>query len=220
MIEALIFDMDGLLVDSEPYWDEARKMLIDECGITWEWNPEDQGSVMGRSTSQWVGYMIERFHLDLTPKEVEEGVIANMVKLYRGTVPFLPGATQVVSLAADTEHLRSGLASGSPWRLIETVTENPYLQGKFEVILSGDQFDRGKPAPDIYLAAANQLEIAPENCLCFEDSGNGILAGKAAGMKVAAIPDERFSPGPELLAEADMVLSSLLEFSLETLDHL
>ena len=220
MIEAFIFDMDGLLIDSEPYWDEARKMLIRDCGSIWEWTPVDQAFVMGRNTSQWAGYMVERFHLGLSPEEVEAEIIANMEKLYRRKVPFLPGAIEVVAAAADCEHLRSCLASGSPWRLIETVTENPYLQGKFEAILSGDQFDRGKPAPDIYLAAAGLLGIVPENCLCFEDSGNGILAGKAAGMKVVAVQDQRFSPASELLAEADVVLGSLLEFSLETVTHL
>lgn len=218
MIQAMIFDMDGLLVDSEPYWDEARKRLILDCGISWEWGPEDQSAVMGRSTHEWVGFMVNRFNLDLSPEAVEEKIVANMVKLYQSKVPFLPGAPQAVSLAADT--FKTGLASGSPKGLIRTVTADQALEGKFQVILSGDQFTMGKPAPDIYLAAADQLGIAPENCLCFEDSGNGILAGKAAGMRVIAVPDERFRPAEDSIAEADVVLKSLLDFSLHTLDRL
>ena len=220
MIQALVFDMDGLLVDSEPYWDEARKMLILDCDIPWEWTPDDQNVVMGRSTHEWADFMIDRFRLALSPKAVEEKIIANMIALYQRRVPFLPGATQTVSLVADTEYFKTGLASGSPRELIQTVTEERDMKGKFEVILSGDQFEKGKPAPDIYLTAAAQLGVAPENCLCFEDSGNGILAGKAAGMKVVAVPDRRFSPAAEVLANADIVLKSLQDFSLGTIAHL
>ena len=97
-------------------------MLIHDGGISWEWKPGDQRTVMGRSTSQYAGCMIERFHLDLSPEEVEEKNITNMVKFCRGRVPFLPDATRIVSLAADSKRFRSGLASGSPWLLIENVT--------------------------------------------------------------------------------------------------
>jgi beta-phosphoglucomutase-like phosphatase (HAD superfamily) len=214
MIQAILFDMDGLLVDSEPYWDEARKMLANEAGLDWDWNMDDQKAVMGSSTHEWVEYVIRRFKLDMPPETVEGKIIANMARLYRRQVPFLPGAIASVNLAAN--NFRTGLASSSPIRLIQAVTGNRALKGKFEVTLSGDHVSQGKPAPDIYLAAARALGVRPEHCVCFEDSGNGILAGKAAGMRVIAVPDHRFSPATETLARADLVLASLEELTLET----
>ena len=218
MIKALIFDLDGLLVDSEPYWDEARRMLAIELGVHWDWHADDQKAVMGRSTRDWVKYLIKRFSLILSPAAVQEKVIANMVSLYRQRIPFLRGAKEAVALAADNYIV--GLASGSPRRLIDSVIDNPGLQGKFQVTLSGEQFERGKPAPDIYLAAAAELEVQPGECVCFEDSGNGILAGKRAGMKVIAVPDGRYSPAAEIVAQADAVLKSLDDFSLDTIARL
>lgn len=218
MIKALIFDLDGLLVDSEPYWDEARRILAFDVGVHWDWNEDDQKAVMGRSTHEWVEYMIKRFNLAFSPRMVEEKIIDNMVRLYRQQIPFLPGAQETVSLAAD--NFITGLASGSPRSLIDSVTDDPTFRGKFQVALSGDQFERGKPAPDIYLATAAELEVQPGECVCFEDSGNGILAGKQAGMKVVAVPDNRFYPAVEIVAQADVVLESLHDFSLDTITRI
>ena len=210
--------MDGLLVDSEPYWDEARKMLAIDVGVNWDWNADDQKAVMGSSTREWVDYLIKRFNLKLSPMSVQEKIIANMVNLYRQQIPFLPGARETVALAA--KNFITGLASGSPRSLIDSVTDDPALRGKFEVALSGEQFERGKPAPDIYLATAAELEVQPGECVCFEDSGNGILAGKRAGMKVVAVPDNRFNPAVEIVAQADVVLESLHDFSLDTITRI
>ena len=218
MIKALIFDLDGLLVDSEPYWDEARRILAFAVGVRWNWNEDDQSAVMGRSTREGAEYLIKRFNLALSPESVAEKIIDNMVKLYGQQIPFLPGAKETVSLAAD--NFITGLASGSPRSLIDSVTNDPALRGKFQVVLSGDQFEQGKPAPDIYLATAAELEVQPGECVCFEDSGNGILAGKRAGMKVIAIPDKRFSPAVEIVAQADVVLESLHDFSLDTITRI
>ena len=218
MIQAIVFDMDGLLVDSETYWDKARRLMITEQGGNWDWNGNDQKAVMGTSTSTWVAYLIERFALNLLPEAVEEKVISNIENLYRQRVPFLPGAKEAVSLAADSFPV--GLASGSPRNLIDLVTADQAMQGMFRVILSGDQFTRGKPSPDIYLAAAAELGVPAADCVCFEDSGNGIIAGKKAGMKVIAVPDARFTPAAEILAQADTILKSLLHFSLDTLTEL
>ncbi len=216
MIDAIIFDMDGLLVDSEPYWDQARKIMAAEAGI--DWNSNDHKAVMGVSTQEWVEYMIARLSLTISPAEVEGTIISNMRNLYRERIPFLPGAEDSVALAA--KHFPTGLASGSPRSLIETVTGSASLIGKFQAIFSGDEVSSGKPSPDIYLTTAEALGIAPEKCVCLEDSGNGILAGKNAGMKVIAVPDPRFAPSAEKLAQADIVLNSLQEFSLATLASL
>jgi HAD superfamily hydrolase (TIGR01509 family) len=138
-----------------------------------------------------------------------------MRKAYNQRIPFLPGAEQAVALSS--RHYPTGLASGSPQSLINIVTNAPTLKGEFQVVLSGDQFPQGKPSPDIYLSAAKALKIPPENCACIEDSGNGILAGKNAGMKVIAVPDPRFLPSDEKLNKADVILNSLTDFSLKTI---
>lgn len=216
MIKAIIFDMDGILIDSEICWNEARIRMASEYGV--EWNLNDHKAVMGVSTHEWVNYMTNRLSLTISPKEVEETIINSMKEIYAERIPFLPGAVEAVSLA--NQHFPTGLASGSPQSLIDTVTSSPELSGKFQVILSGDSFDHGKPAPDLYLAAAKALDIPPEECVCLEDSGNGILAGYNAGMKVIAVPDSRFMPPTEKLEKADLILNSLSEVSLDTFRNL
>lgn len=170
------------------------------------------------STHEWVSYMIERLKLDMPPEAVENHIVNQMVALYRQQIPYLPGAVQAVALAA--AHYTTGLASGSPRGLIDTVTSDNGLQGKFKDIVSGDQVQHGKPSPDIYLAVADMLGVDPAGCVCIEDSGNGILAGKNAGLKVIAVPDWRFSPSRQKLQQADVILDSLTDFSLKTLDQL
>jgi HAD superfamily hydrolase (TIGR01509 family) len=213
MIEAVIFDMDGLLVDSEPVWDQARKAMADEVGRAW--TQDDHRAVMGVSTQEWAAYMIKRLGLALTPEEVQAQVVERMVELYRRGIPYLPGAVEAVQLAAS--HLPTALASGSHRTLIDTVTADAAMRGKFQVIVAADEIGAGKPAPDVYLAAARRLGVQPERCICLEDSGNGILAGVRAGMKVIAVPDPRFAPKQALLDQAHLVLPSLAAFSLDTL---
>ena len=216
MIEAVIFDLDGLLIDSEPYWDKARSIMASEAGI--DWNTDDHRAVMGVSTSEWVSYMITRLELVMSPAAVEEKIVAEMVCLYQRQIPYLPGAVEAVARSA--AEYPTGLASGSPRRLIDTVTNDSRLHGKFKAILSGDQVKQGKPSPDIYLQTAKMLGVRPTNCVCLEDSGNGILAGKNAAMKVIAVPDSRFAPIAETLNQADLVLTSLSEFSLDLFEKL
>lgn len=213
MIEAIIFDMDGLLIDSEPVWDKARSIMAAEAGISW--NTNDHKAVMGVSTHEWVSYMMTRLKLDMPPEALEKHIVDQMVALYEQQIPYFPGAVEAVALAAD--RYATGLASGSPRSLIDTVTGDKALRGKFKSIISGDQVAQGKPSPDIYLAVTEMLGVSPEKCVCLEDSGNGILAGKNAGLKVIAVPDWRFSPSQEKVNQADVVLNSLSEFSLQTL---
>ena len=216
MIKTVIFDMDGLLVDSEPYWDKARSIMAAEAGKTW--NEDDHKAVMGVSTREWSTYMITRLELDMSPEAVEEHIIAQMVALYEKQIPYLPGASEAVALSA--AKYPTGLASGSPRRLIDTVTNDIALRGKFKTIISGDQVAHGKPAPDIYLETATAMGVRPEECVCLEDSGNGILAGKNAGMRVIAVPDDRFAPAPEKLNKADVVIDGLQHFSIEIIENL
>lgn len=216
MIEAVIFDMDGLLVDSEPVWDAARRWMAQEAGKTW--TPEDHRAVMGVSTQEWVEYMIDRLELTLPPQEVEERIVGRMVQMYRAGIPYLPGAVEAVDLVVG--RFRTALASGSHRRLIEAVTADAAMEGKFQVIVASDDVGSGKPAPDVYLAAAERLGVKAADCACIEDSGNGILAGVRAGMRVIAVPDPRFAPRPEVLGQAHLVLGSLVELSVERIERL
>jgi beta-phosphoglucomutase-like phosphatase (HAD superfamily) len=173
---------------------------------------------MGVSTHEWVDYMIDRLGLTIPPEDVEGRIIGRMVEMYRAGIPWFPGAVDAVDLAA--AHYRTALASGSHRTLIEAVTADTAMRGKFEVIVASDEVGSGKPAPDVYLAAAERLGVESGDCVCIEDSGNGILAGIRAGMKVIAVPDPRFPPRPEVLGQAHLVLGSLAELSLEHFERL
>lgn len=216
MLKAVIFDMDGLLVDSEPVWDSARRAMADEAGRPW--TSDDHRAVMGVSTDEWAAYMIERLGLTLSPAEVIDAVIGRMVEMYRAGIPWFPGAVEAIDLAAS--RYPTALASGSHPTLIEAVTSDATMEGKFTVVVAADEVGVGKPAPDVYLVAAERLGVDPVDCVCLEDSGNGILAGVRAGMKVIAVPDPRFPPADDVLKQADLVLDSLADLSLEDLARL
>jgi beta-phosphoglucomutase-like phosphatase (HAD superfamily) len=207
---AIIFDMDGLLIDSEPCWDAVRKAWAEERGVK-DWGARDHRAVMGVSTLTWANYMRERLALDLPAEAVIERVVGEMRATYRRAVPWKAGALAAVDLA--TRLGRVGLASGSEKSLIQIVVADPAVAGKFEAVVCTDDMPRGKPAPDVYLEAARQLGVDPRDCVCLEDSGAGIQSGKSAGMRVIAVPDPRFPPKPELLALADVVLGSLEELT-------
>jgi HAD superfamily hydrolase (TIGR01509 family) len=209
MIKAVIFDLDGLLVDSEHHWNEARRQMAAERGI--EWNQDDHNACMGVSTLTWAKYMIRRMNLDQTPDQVIARIVGTMQALYERQVPYLPGAIAAVDCAV--RFGPTGLASGSHRSLIDIVTADAPLRGKFNAVVCADEVPAGKPAPDVYLRAARELGVPAENCVCLEDSANGILAGKSAGMKVIAVPDQRMPPSLEILRKADVVLPSLIDFN-------
>ncbi len=216
MIEAVIFDIDGLLVDSEPLWQRAR---IEACGAErLHWTEADQQAVMGSSAQSWAEYLAERIDHIYTPEEIIERVLSHMVAYYHEAVPLLPGAHDIV--ATLSEMLPLGVASGSGHRLIEAVLEGAGWQGVFAEVLSGDDFARGKPAPDIYLAILDRMGLQADRTAVFEDSTNGILAGVAAGMHVFAVPSYYQSPPADVLAQAARVLGSLEEFHPDMLQAL
>ena len=205
MVEAVIFDMDGLLVDSEPLWQRAR---IEAFGAErLRWTPEDQERIMGRSTQSWAAYLAERLEHAFTPQEIIARVVGQMVSYYRQAVPLMPGAETVLQRLAPDFVL--GVASGSPRALLEAILERTGWGPLFRVVVSSDDVAQGKPAPDTYLLAIERLGIFAGRVAVVEDSANGILAGVAAGAHVIAVPAPYHRPSEEVLARADRVLPSL-----------
>jgi HAD superfamily hydrolase (TIGR01509 family) len=209
MIEAVIFDLDGVIVDSEHVWNEARESLARERGGHW---PETaQRDMMGMSSREWSRYMHDVVGLVEPPAEISAEVVGRLEGVYRTKLPLVEGAVEAVRRLA----LRwpVGLASSSNRELIDLVLELSGLTRSFRATVSSEEVPRGKPAPDVYLEVARRLGVRPHICAAVEDSHNGILSAKAAGMRVIAIPNPRYPPDEEALAEADLVLRSADELT-------
>jgi HAD superfamily hydrolase (TIGR01509 family) len=212
-IAAVVFDLDGLLLDSEQLWDEAREELARERGG--RWHPQAQRDMMGMSAPEWSRYMHDVIGLREPPEEINRLVVERMEALYRERLPLVDGAVEAVLRLAARWPL--GLASSSNRPLIDLALELSGLAQYFRVTVSSEEVARGKPAPDVYLEAARRLGADPRESAAIEDSHNGILAAKRAGMVVVAVPNRRFPPGEEALAEADAVVDSLHELTPEVL---
>jgi HAD superfamily hydrolase (TIGR01509 family) len=205
---AVVFDMDGVLVDSEHVWDEVREALAHERGG--RWHADAQRDMMGMSSPEWSRYMHERIGLRESPEEINRIVVDRMLERYAGGPPWIPGAVEAVRSVAAAFPL--GLASSSNRELIDTVLAAGGLDSLFAATVSSEEVARGKPAPDVYLEAARRLGVEPGACAAIEDSHNGIRSSKAAGMACIAIPNERFPPaGAE--EEADVILPSIRELT-------
>jgi len=205
MIEAVVFDLDGVLVDSEPVWEQVRRQVV--AGHGGHWAADTQQRLMGMSTPEWARYLSEELGVGLPPETVAALVIDQMRARYETQVPAMPGAAGAVRQLAARWPL--GLASSSPPVLIGAALDGMGLRGCFAVTMSTQQVARGKPAPDIYLAVTSQLGYPPERCAAVEDSANGIQSAAAAGLTVIAVPHPRYPPGPAALGSASLVLTSL-----------
>ena len=208
-IEAIIFDMDGVLVDSEVYWDKSRVDFARDRGKTW--TDEFQRLAMGRSTVGWAGVMQEKLALDDTIDEIIAEMKARVIAHYEERMPTRPGALESVSHMR--RHFRVGLASGSPTEIIKAVLSITGLDQIFEVMIYGDEVERGKPAPDIYLEALRQLGVSPARAVGIEDSANGLRSLKAAGMFAVAAPSPGFPLPDDALALADAHITTLEDFT-------
>lgn len=211
MIQAVIFDLDGVLIDSEHIWDEVRESVTKEQGGRWRTNA--QRDMMGMSSPEWSRYMHEVLAVPLPPEEIKREVVRRIEAVYRQTLPLLDGAVAAVERLAGRWPL--AVASSSNREIIDLVLELSGLARCFAITVSSEEVPHGKPEPDVYLEAARRLAIDPGQCAAIEDSQNGILAAKAAGMRVVAIPNKRYPPNAEILAKADVVLNSLEELTPE-----
>jgi HAD superfamily hydrolase (TIGR01509 family) len=213
VISAIIFDLDGVLLDSEQVWDEVREQLVRERGG--RWHEQAQREMMGMSSTEWARYMHDQLGVPDPPEEISAEVVRRLEDRYRERLPLIEGAPEAVERLAANWPL--GLASSSNRELIDLVLDLGGLARFFRVTVSSEEVARGKPAPDVYLEAARRLGAPPERSVAIEDSENGIRAGKAAGMRVVAIPNPHFPPAEEALALADVTLGSLAELRPSTL---
>jgi HAD superfamily hydrolase (TIGR01509 family) len=205
VIDAVVFDLDGLLLDTEQVWDEVREQLVRERGG--RWHERAQADMMGMSSKEWSRYLHEELGLAEPPEELNRLVVERMQERYREALPLVDGAVDAVHRLADRWPL--GLASSSNRPLIDLALEQMGVADLFRATVSSEEVERGKPAPDVYLEVARRLGVPPERLAAIEDSEAGIRSAKAAGMRVVAIPNRHFPPGDEALALADVRLDSL-----------
>jgi HAD superfamily hydrolase (TIGR01509 family) len=214
VIDAVVFDLDGVLVDSEEIWDRAREQLAKERGG--RWHDGAQRDMMGMSSKEWSRYMHDVIGLKEPPEEINREVVRRLTELYGEHLPVIAGAKEAVERLAARWPL--GLASSSNRELIDLVLELLGVRALFRATVSSEEVARGKPAPDVYLEAARRLGVEPTRTAAIEDSHNGMLAAKAAGMRVIAIPNSHFPPGQDALGAADVVLASPAELTAEAVE--
>ena len=210
-LEAVLFDMDGVIIDSEPLWSEAERQLLARRKL--RYSPELKAVLMGRDSREAAGLLIEYYNLNESVDGIIEERNQLIGKLFRQFLQPCPPALDLIGSVRDSG-IKTALVSSSPKHLIELVMDKFRIAGLFELILSGEQVERGKPAPDIYLKAARELEVAPDNCLVVEDAPSGVAAAKAAGMCCLAIST---SASKTELAAADRVVDGLAEIDLSML---
>jgi len=208
-LAAVIFDLDGLLVDSEAVWDDVRRALVEENGG--HWHEGAQRDMMGMSSVEWSRYVRDRLGVQMEPDQISSAVADRVADTYRERLPLLPGAVESVrSLAAEWP---LGLASSSNRHVIDLVLDLAGIAHEFQATVSSEEVRAGKPAPDVYLAVAKRLDVDVAACAAIEDSTNGIRSADAAGMVVIAVPNKDFPPDADALTLADEVLDSLTELT-------
>ncbi|WBB77875.1 HAD family phosphatase [Micromonospora sp. WMMD882] len=216
MTDAVIFDLDGVIVDSEPVWEEVRRAYVAAHGGAWQ--PDTQHRLMGMSTGEWSAYLSGELGVDRTAGQVADEVVEEMARRYADRVPLIGGADEVVRRLAERWPL--GLASSSPTRLIVATLAATGLTDLFGATLSSEETARGKPAPDVYLAVAARLGVDPARCVAVEDSSNGVRSAAAAGMRVVAVPHGAYPLTPQARELAAVVLPAVGELTPDLLDGL
>jgi HAD superfamily hydrolase (TIGR01509 family) len=207
MVQAVIFDLDGVLIDSEPVWEQIRRTYVDEAGG--RWLPDAQQRLMGMSTAEWSAYLASELHVGRPAGTIAREVVERMSQAYAADLPLLPGAVDVVRRMADRWPL--GLASSSPRALVDEVLRDASLTEAFRATRSTEEESRGKPAPDVYRSVATALGADPRHCVAVEDSSNGLRSAGAAGMIVVAVPRRAYPADPDALRLAATTLASLAE---------
>jgi HAD superfamily hydrolase (TIGR01509 family) len=215
VIEAVVFDLDGVLLDTEELWDEARRQIAEERGG--RWRPDAQWAMMGMSSPEWSRYMHDVIGVPDPPDRISEEVVERLAELYRRELPLVDGAIEAVRRIGARWPL--GIASSSNRPLIDLFLELTGTSDLFRATVSSEEVAHGKPAPDVYLEAARRLEVGPERCAAIEDSENGIRSAAEAGMCVVAIPNRVFPPSAKAISLADAVVEWLDELTPEVIER-
>jgi len=216
MPDAVVFDLDGVIVDSESAWVEAKRELVDRAGGTWK--PEATRAMLGMSSPEWSRYLRDELGVPMAVEEINAAVVAALERRYREALPLIPGAVDAVLRIAARWPL--GLASSSNREIIDLVLAESGLTEAFAVTVSSEEVARGKPAPDVYVEATRRLGADPGRCVAIEDSSNGLRSAAAAGQAVVAIPNREFPPDPDALALANAVLGSIEELTADLVSRL
>jgi len=211
VIEAVVFDLDGVVVDSDHIWHEVREGLAHERGG--RWTEQSEADMMGMSSTEWSQYLHDVVGLRETPQELSDEVVRRMLARYESALPLFDGAAAAVRRLAAS--FRLAVASSSNRELIDGVLATAGLAEEFEITVSSEEVARGKPSPDVYLETARRLGVDPTGCAAIEDSANGIRAAYAAGMRIVAVPNRRYPPAADALELADEVVGSVAELSPE-----
>lgn len=210
----MVFDLDGVLIDSEPTWAEVRRRYVTDRGGRWRNGAEIE--MMGMSSTEWAGYLHHQLGVPLAPETISAEVVEAMAASYRRHLPLLPGAVAAVSRIAERWPL--GLASSANRPLIDLVLGLSGMDRCFSASVSSEEVARGKPAPDVYLAVIDRLGCPSDTAAAIEDSTNGIRSAKAAGLRVIAVPNRAYPPSADSLALADSVVANLDELSAKVID--
>jgi HAD superfamily hydrolase (TIGR01509 family) len=208
-LRAVVFDLDGVLIDSESVWDAARRAVVQETGGHWQ--DDATRAMMGMSSPEWSRYLHDELGVPLTPDQISERVVARLLARYRDHLPLLPGAVDAVRRLTACWPL--GLASSANRPVIDTVLDRAGLTDSFSATVSGEEVARGKPAPDVYLEAASKLGVDPRTAAAVEDSSNGLRSAAAARMTVIAVPNPHYPPDQDALALAAVTVTSLHELT-------
>lgn len=213
MIEAVVFDLDGVLLESEEVWDAVREVYVRERGGRYD--AEVQRAMMGMSSTEWSRYLHDAAGIPEEPEAINAEIVRRMLAAYGERLPLVPGAVEVVRRVA--ERFPLALASSSNRELIDRALEVSGLAACFRATVSSEEVAHGKPAPDVYLEGARRIGVAPERCAAVEDSHGGIRSARAAGMRVVAVPNPTYPPDRDALTQADAVIGSLDELTPELL---
>jgi HAD superfamily hydrolase (TIGR01509 family) len=215
-VAAVVFDLDGVLLQSEEVWDEARRGLAAEQGV--EWPAGATEAMMGMSSVEWSRYLHDEVGVPLAPEEINADVLRRVAERYERHPPWIPGALDAVQRIGARWPL--GLATSSNREIIDLLIDRGGLPDLFHATVSSEEVGAGKPAPDVYLEAARRLDAVPERCVAVEDSTNGLLSAHAAGTRVIAIPNPTHPPAERGLRSADLVLESIDELTPTAVEHL
>jgi HAD superfamily hydrolase (TIGR01509 family) len=215
-IRAVVFDLDGVIIDTEAVWEEVRRAYV--AGHGREFLPDSQQQMMGMSTSEWSRHLSEDVGVGLPAAQVAADVLGEMAERYRESLPLIGGSVEAVRRVA--ARFPVALASSSARVLIDQVLATAGLTGVFRVTRSTEEVPRGKPAPDVYLSVVEELGLTPEVCAAVEDSSNGLRSAAAAGLAVVCVPHGIYPPASDALANADLVIDSLDDLTVEAVEKL